>query len=76
LADFFPGTDTQQDRETRKMLGELSEEEIRFLAEIKKCSATLSDDDKRLVLAMIRKMAAVVPPPPRPVKAPNAARHA
>ncbi len=24
LADFFPGTDTPQDRETRKVLGELS----------------------------------------------------
>lgn len=60
LADFFPGTDTPQDRETRKMLGELSEEEIRFLAEIKKYSTTLSDDDKRLVLAMIRKMAVVI----------------
>jgi transcriptional regulator with XRE-family HTH domain len=76
LADFFPGTDTQQDRETRKMLGELSEEEIRFLAEIKKCSVTLSSDDKRLVLAMIRKMAAVIPPPARPVKAPSNGRHA
>ena len=63
LADFFPGTDTPQDRETRKMLGELSEEEIRFLAEIKRYSTTLSDDDKRLVLAMIRKMAAVVHAP-------------
>jgi transcriptional regulator with XRE-family HTH domain len=63
LADFFPGTDSPQDRETRKILGELSDEEIRFLAEIKRYSTTLSDDDKRLVLAMIRKMAAVVPPP-------------
>jgi transcriptional regulator with XRE-family HTH domain len=63
LADFFPGTDTPQDRETRKMLGELSEEEIRFLAEIKRYSTTLSDDDKKLVLAMIRKMATIVPPP-------------
>jgi transcriptional regulator with XRE-family HTH domain len=62
LADFFPGTDTPQDRETRKILGELSDEEIRFLAEIKRYSTTLSDDDKRLVLAMIRKMATVVPP--------------
>ena len=62
LADFFPGTDTPQDRETRKMLGELSEEEIRFLAEIKKYSTTLSDDDKKLVLAMIRKMATIIPP--------------
>ncbi|MGH9573431.1 MAG: helix-turn-helix domain-containing protein [Candidatus Acidiferrales bacterium] len=63
LADFFPGTDTPQDRETRKVLGELSEEEIRFLADIKRYSTSLSDDDKRLVLAMIRKMAAIVPPP-------------
>src|SRR5208283_369633 len=63
LADFFPGTDTPQDRETRKMLGELSDDEIRFLADIKKYSTSLSDDDKRLVLAMIRKMATIVPPP-------------
>src|SRR5215472_5192935 len=61
LADFFPGADTPQDRETKKMLGELSEEEIRFLADIKKYSTTLTDDDKKLVLAMIRKMATVVP---------------
>jgi transcriptional regulator with XRE-family HTH domain len=65
LADFFPGSDTAQDRETRKMLGELSEEEIKFLAEIKKYSTTLSDDDKKLVLAMIRKMATIPPPPTR-----------
>jgi hypothetical protein len=44
------------------MLGELSEEEIRFLADIKKYSTTLSDDDKKLVLAMIRKMATIIPP--------------
>jgi hypothetical protein len=47
------------------MLGELSEEEIRFLADIKKYSTTLSDDDKKLVLAMIRKMATILPPPSR-----------
>ena len=62
LADFFPGSDTPQDRETRKVLGELSEEEIRFLADIKKYSTTLSDDDKKLVLAMIRKMATIIAP--------------
>jgi len=43
------------------MLGELSQDEIRFLAEIKKYSTTLSDGDKRLVLAMIRKMATLIP---------------
>ncbi len=52
LADFFP-------------VGELSDDEIRFLSEIKKYSSTLSDGDKRLVLAMIRKMATLIPPPPR-----------
>ena len=61
LADFFPGTETPRDRETQKMLGELSQDEIRFLAEIKRFSTTLSDGDKRLVLAMIRKMASLIP---------------
>ena len=41
---------------------QLSQDEIRFLAEIKKFSTTLSDGDKRLVLAMIRKMATLIPP--------------
>ncbi|MGA2481878.1 MAG: helix-turn-helix transcriptional regulator [Candidatus Acidiferrales bacterium] len=65
LADFFPGTETPRDRDTQKMLGELSEDEIRFLAEIKRYSASLSDGDKRLVLAMIRKMASLLPLPAR-----------
>ena len=65
LADFFPGTETPRDRETQKMLGELSQDEIRFLGEIKKYSNTLSEGDKRLVLAMIRKMATLIPPPTR-----------
>src|SRR5258707_6445125 len=63
LADFFPGTETPRDRETQKALGELSQDEIRFLAEIKKYSTTLSDGDKRLVLAMIPKIATLLPPP-------------
>jgi transcriptional regulator with XRE-family HTH domain len=71
LADFFPGTDTPQDKETRRILGELSGDEIRFLAEIRRYSSTLSEDDKKLVLAMIRKMAET--PPPRKAAA---ARHA
>ena len=36
LADFFPGTETPRDKETQKMLGELSQDEIRFLVEIKR----------------------------------------
>jgi len=45
---FFSGTETPRDKETQKMLGELSQDEIRFLAEIKKYSTTLSEGDKRL----------------------------
>ena len=63
LAEFFPGGDSAQDLQTRKVLSELSKEEILLLIEIKKCSTTLSDDDKKLVLGMIRKMATIVPPP-------------
>src|SRR5213593_780606 len=63
LADFFPGTETPRDRETQRMIGELSEDELRFLAEIKRHSTTLSEGDKQLVLAMIRKMATMIPPP-------------
>ena len=49
----------------QKALGELSQDEIRFLVEIKRYSSTLSDGDKRLVLAMIRKMATLMPLPVR-----------
>ena len=66
LADFFPGSASPQDREKKKMLGEMSEDEIRFLGEIKKYTTTLSDGDKKLVLDLIRKMAAQ-PPVRRPV---------
>lgn len=67
LADFFPGTETPRDRDTQKMLGELSDEEIRFLAEIKRYSSTLSDGDKKLVLGMIRKLATLPAGARRPV---------
>jgi len=67
LADFFPGLDTPQNRETRRIMGELSPDEIRFLAEIRRYSNTLSEDDKKLVLAMIRKMAETPPSKTSPV---------
>ena len=75
LVDFFPGTDTAQDCQTRKALGELSTDEIYFLTEIKKCCTALSHDDKKLVLGMIRKMAIAVPPP-RSAKSVSVARRA
>ena len=60
-----PGATPQSIELEQKMLGELSHDEIRFLVEIKRYSSTLSDGDKRLVLAMIRKMATMLPPPVR-----------
>ena len=36
----------------------LSEEEIRFLTQVQRYSANLSDSDRRLLLAMVRKFAA------------------
>jgi transcriptional regulator with XRE-family HTH domain len=75
LADFFPGTETARDCQTRNMLGELSKDEILFLTEMKKCCTTLSHEDKKLVLGMIRKMVAVVPPP-RNTKLVSVARRA
>jgi transcriptional regulator with XRE-family HTH domain len=67
LADFFPLAPTPQDRETKKALGEMSDDEIRFLGEIKKYTSTLSDGDKKLVLDLIRKMAAN-PPARKPLR--------
>src|SRR5260370_10912728 len=64
LADFFTGTETPRDRETQKALRELSQDEIRFLAQIKKYSTTLSDLDKTLFLAIIPKITTLLPPPP------------
>ena len=75
LADFFPGTETARDCQMRNMLAELSKDEILFLTEMKKCCTTLSHEDKKLVLGMIRKMAAVVSPP-RNTKLVSVARRA
>jgi transcriptional regulator with XRE-family HTH domain len=60
LADFFPSSEQRPERPERHPLAELSENEMRFLNQIKKYSTGLSDSDKRLVLSMVRKMAAVV----------------
>ena len=68
LADFFPGTETPRDRDTQKMLGELSDDELRFLGEIKRYSSTLTDGDKELVLGMIRKLATMPAAARKPVR--------
>jgi transcriptional regulator with XRE-family HTH domain len=63
LADFFPGADSPQSRDIQKALLELSKPELKVLTEMHKCSAMLSENDKRLVLGVIRKMASDVARP-------------
>jgi transcriptional regulator with XRE-family HTH domain len=41
-----------------KVLPQLSEEEVRFLSQIRRYSSGLNDSDRKLVLAMVKKMAA------------------
>ncbi|MGI9100836.1 MAG: helix-turn-helix domain-containing protein [Terriglobales bacterium] len=55
LAQFF--SDSAHDN-GGKALPQLSEEEIRFLTQIRRYSASLNDSDRKLVLAMVKKMAA------------------
>ncbi len=40
-----------------KTLPQLSDDELRFLSQIRRYSPTLNDSDRKLVLAMIKKMA-------------------
>jgi transcriptional regulator with XRE-family HTH domain len=41
----------------QKGLPQLSEDEVRFLSQIRRYSASLNDSDRKLVLAMVKKMA-------------------
>ena len=41
-----------------KNLPQLSEEEVRFLSQIRRYSSNLNDSDRKLVIAMVKKMAA------------------
>ena len=41
-----------------KCLPQLSEEQVRFLSQIRRYSGGLNDSDRKLVLAMVKKMAA------------------
>ena len=55
LAQFF--ADSGHDNGARN-LPQLSEDEIRFLTQIRRYSSSLNDSDRKLVLAMVKKMAA------------------
>ncbi len=54
LSQFFAETDPARDVESQK----LSDEEIRFLTQIRRYSSNLNDSDRRLLLAMVKKFAA------------------
>lgn len=55
LAHFF--ADGNNGVESNKSVPQLSEEEVRFLTQIRRYSAGLNDSDRKLVLAMVKKMA-------------------
>jgi len=56
LGHFF----AQAPSESTKALPQLSEEEVRFLSQIRRYSSSLNDSDRKLVLAMVKKMAVAV----------------
>ena len=56
LGEFF--TDNSADSGSNgKNLPQLSEEEVRFLSQIRRYASGLNDSDRKLVLAMVKKMA-------------------
>ncbi len=56
LGQFF--AENPADNANAKNLPQLSEEEVRFLSQIRRYSGSLNDSDRKLVLAMVKKMAA------------------
>jgi transcriptional regulator with XRE-family HTH domain len=56
LGQFF--TDNHHSNGAAKNLPALSEDEVRFLSQIRRYSSNLNDSDRKLVLAMVKKMAA------------------
>jgi len=56
LGQFFAETSTNGGNS--KNLPALTEEEVRFLTQIRRYSSNLNDSDRKLVLAMVKKMAA------------------
>ncbi len=55
LAQFFSDSGGENGN---KNLPQLSEEEVRFLSQIRRYSSNLNDSDRKLVIAMVKKMAA------------------
>ena len=57
LGQFFADNSGDGDG-SGKSLPQLSEEQVRFLSQIRRYSGGLNDSDRKLVLAMVKKMAA------------------
>ncbi len=60
LAHFFSDADGARDLPTQK----ITDEELRFLTQIRRYSSALNDSDKKLLLAMVKKFAAAPAPVP------------
>ena len=54
MSHFFADSSTS----SKDHLPQLSEDEVRFLTQIRRYSSSLNDSDRKLVLAMVKKMAA------------------
>jgi transcriptional regulator with XRE-family HTH domain len=55
LAQFFADAPSEGNG---KSVPQLSEEEVRFLSQVRRYSTNLNDSDRKLVIAMVKKMAA------------------
>jgi len=56
LAQFF--ADHNSETTNGKNLPQWSEDEVRFLTQFRRYSSNLNDSDRKLVLAMVKKLAA------------------
>jgi transcriptional regulator with XRE-family HTH domain len=55
LGHFFAGNSVENG--SAKNLPHLSEDEVRFLTQIRRYSASLNESDRKIVLAMVKKLA-------------------
>jgi transcriptional regulator with XRE-family HTH domain len=57
LSQFFAEGSSNGHKGLHKGLPQLSDDEVRFLSQMRRYSANLNDSDRKLVLAMVKKMA-------------------
>jgi transcriptional regulator with XRE-family HTH domain len=56
LGHFF--ADSAPDNGAQKPMPQLSEDEVRFLSQIRRYSSNLNDSDRKIVITMVKKLAA------------------